>query len=171
MRKQLLTAGILTVATLGFALAGGSLAGDYRHGSKAAPKKLDVVDTAAKAGEFSTLVTAIRAAGLEDDLKGPGPFTVFAPSDEAFAKLPPGTLDSLLADKAKLTMVLTYHVVPGKLMAADVVRVHEAKTLEGQSLKISTAEGVKVDQANVVKTDIVASNGVIHVIDAVVLPN
>ncbi|HEX6212402.1 MAG TPA: fasciclin domain-containing protein [Methylomirabilota bacterium] len=131
----------------------------------------DIVDTAVAAGSFTTLAKALEAAGLVETLKGPGPFTVFAPTDDAFAKLPAGTLEALLADKAKLTEVLTYHVVPGKVMAADVVKLERAATVQGQSVMISTRPGVKVDNANVTKTDIVASNGVIHVIDAVILPN
>jgi uncharacterized surface protein with fasciclin (FAS1) repeats len=130
----------------------------------------DIVDTAVQAGSFNTLAKALTEAGLVDTLKGPGPFTVFAPTDEAFAKLPAGTLDALLADKAKLTKVLTYHVVPGSVMARDVVKMSSAKTVQGQSVRISTGGGVKVDNANVVKTDIVARNGVIHVIDSVILP-
>jgi uncharacterized surface protein with fasciclin (FAS1) repeats len=130
----------------------------------------DIVDTAVAAGSFTTLAKALQAAGLVETLKGAGPFTVFAPTDEAFAKLPAGTLDALLKDKAKLTAVLTYHVVAGKVMAADVVKLKEAKTVQGQMVKIDTTKGVKVDNANVVKTDIVASNGVIHVIDSVILP-
>jgi uncharacterized surface protein with fasciclin (FAS1) repeats len=130
----------------------------------------DIVDTAVAAGSFKTLAAALQAAGLVDTLKGPGPFTVFAPTDEAFAKIPKADLEALLADKAKLTKVLTYHVVPGKVMAADVVKLKEAKTVQGQSIRIDTSSGVKVDGANVIKTDILASNGVIHVIDAVILP-
>ncbi|MGE5199572.1 MAG: fasciclin domain-containing protein [Rhodospirillaceae bacterium] len=130
----------------------------------------DIVDTAVAAGNFTTLAKALEAAGLVETLKGSGPFTVFAPTDEAFAKLPPGTLDALLKDKAKLTAVLTYHVVPGKVMAADVVKLQSAKTVQGQSITIDTSAGVKVDGANVIKTDIETSNGVIHVIDAVILP-
>ncbi len=130
----------------------------------------DIVDTAVAAGSFKTLATALQAAGLVETLKGPGPFTVFAPTDEAFAKIPKADLDALLKDKAKLTAVLTYHVVPGKVMAADVVKLKEAKTVQGGSLKIDTTSGVKVDGATVVKTDVAASNGVIHVIDTVVLP-
>jgi uncharacterized surface protein with fasciclin (FAS1) repeats len=130
----------------------------------------DIVDTAVGAGSFNTLVKAVQAAGLVDTLKGEGPFTVFAPTDEAFAKLPAGTLDSLLQDKAALTKVLTYHVVPGKVMAADV-KPGEAKTVQGQSVKLSTADGkVMVNGATVVAADVVASNGVIHVIDSVILP-
>jgi uncharacterized surface protein with fasciclin (FAS1) repeats len=129
----------------------------------------DIVDTAVKAGSFKTLATALQAAGLVDTLKGKGPFTVFAPTDEAFAKIPKADLDALLKDKAKLTAVLTYHVVPGKVMAADV-KAGKVKTVQGGELTVATAGGVKVDNANVIKTDIVADNGVIHVIDSVVLP-
>jgi uncharacterized surface protein with fasciclin (FAS1) repeats len=138
--------------------------------TRAADAPKDIVDTAVAAGSFNTLATALKAAGLVDTLKGPGPFTVFAPTDEAFAKLPAGTLDGLLKDKAKLTAVLTYHVVPGKVMAADAAKLKSAKTVQGQSLSIDASSGVKVDGARVIKADIVASNGVIHVIDAVVLP-
>ncbi len=133
----------------------------------------DIVDTAVAAGQFKTLAAALQAAGLVETLKGAGPFTVFAPTDEAFAKLPEGTLEDLLKpeNKAKLTAILTYHVVPGKVMAADVVKVTEAKTVQGGSIKVSAMGGqVMVDNAHVVKTDIAASNGVIHVIDAVILP-
>jgi uncharacterized surface protein with fasciclin (FAS1) repeats len=139
----------------------------------AAGHEKDIVDTAVAAGSFKTLVTAIKAAGLVETLKGKGPFTVFAPTDEAFAKLPAGTLDNLLKpeNKEKLKGILTYHVVPGKVMAKDVVALKEAKTVNGQMLTITVKDGkVMVDQANVVKTDVAASNGVIHVIDAVVMP-
>ena len=129
----------------------------------------DIVDTAVAAGSFKTLATALTAAGLIDTLKGPGPFTVFAPTDEAFAKIPKADLDALLKDKAKLTSVLTYHVVAGKVMAADV-KAGKVKTVQGYEITVSTMGGVKVDKANVVKTDIVADNGVIHVIDSVVMP-
>ena len=129
----------------------------------------DIVDTAVAAGSFKTLATALGAAGLVDTLKGKGPFTVFAPTDEAFAKIPKADLDALLKDKAKLTAVLTYHVVPGKVMAADV-KAGKVKTVQGSELTIATAGGVKVDNATVVKTDIVADNGVIHVIDSVIMP-
>jgi len=130
----------------------------------------DIVDTAVAAGSFKTLATALQAAGLVETLKGQGPFTVFAPTDEAFAKIPKADLDALLQDKAKLTAVLTYHVVPGRVMAADVVKLHEAKTVQGSNLKIDASNGVKVDGANVIQTDIATSNGVIHVIDSVILP-
>ena len=129
----------------------------------------DIVDTAVGAGNFKTLATALQAAGLVDTLKGPGPFTVFAPTDAAFAKVPKATLDALLADKAKLTAVLTYHVVAGKVMAKDV-KAGKVKTVQGSELTIGTSGGVTVDGANVTATDIVADNGVIHVIDSVVLP-
>ena len=141
--------------------------------SAARAETKDIVDTAVGAGNFTTLVTAIKAAGLVETLKGKGPFTVFAPTDAAFAKLPKGTVEDLLKpeNKAKLTAILTYHVVPGKVMAADVVKLTSAKTVNGQSVKIAVNDGkVTVDGANVVKTDIAASNGVIHVIDAVMLP-
>lgn len=129
----------------------------------------DIVDTAIGAGNFKTLAAALQAAGLIDTLKGKGPFTVFAPTDEAFAKVPKAQLDALLLDKEKLSAVLTYHVVPGNVMAKDV-KAGKVKTVQGSDLTISTMGGVKVDGANVVKTDIVADNGVIHVIDSVVLP-
>ena len=139
----------------------------------AAPEKKDIVDTAVAAGSFQTLAKALDAAGLVETLKGEGPFTVFAPTDEAFAKLPAGTLDELLKpeNKAKLTAILTYHVVSGKVLAKDVVKLSNAKTVQGSSAKITVTDGkVKVDDANVVKTDIMCTNGVIHVIDAVILP-
>ena len=133
----------------------------------------DIVDTAIASGSFKTLVTALKAADLVDTLKGKGPFTVFAPTDEAFAKLPAGTLESLLKpeSKSKLQGILTYHVVPSKVMASDVVKLNSAKTVNGQSLTIKVKYGtVMVDNAKVTKTDIKCTNGVIHVIDAVVLP-
>ena len=129
----------------------------------------DIVDTAVAAGNFTTLATALKAAGLIDTLKGKGPFTVFAPTDAAFAKIPKADLDALLKDKAKLTAVLTYHVVPGKVMAKDV-KAGAVKTVQGSNLTVSTSMGVMVDQAKVTATDIVADNGVIHVIDSVIIP-
>lgn len=129
----------------------------------------DIVDTAVAAGDFKTLAAALQKAGLVETLKGQGPFTVFAPTDAAFAKVPKDQLDALLADKEKLAAVLTYHVVPGKVMAKDV-RAGTVKSAQGSNLTLSTAGGVKVDGANAVKADIVADNGVIHVIDSVVLP-
>jgi uncharacterized surface protein with fasciclin (FAS1) repeats len=159
LKRTLLTAA--AIAALGLPAP---LRADH-HGAK------DIVDTAVAAGSFSTLASALQAAGLVETLKGKGPFTVFAPTDAAFAKIPKADLDALLKDKAKLTRVLTYHVVPGRVMAADVVKLKEAKTVEGQAVKIdASAAGVTVDGARVVQTDIAASNGVIHVIDSVILP-
>ncbi len=129
----------------------------------------DIVDTAVAAGSFKTLATALTAAGLIDTLKGAGPFTVFAPTDAAFAKIPSADLEALLKDKAKLTAVLTYHVVAGKVMAADV-KAGNVKTVQGSEITISTMGGVMVDAAKVIATDIVADNGVIHVIDSVIIP-
>jgi uncharacterized surface protein with fasciclin (FAS1) repeats len=131
----------------------------------------DIVETAIAAGSFKTLVAAVQAAGLVETLKGTGPFTVFAPTDEAFAKLPAGTVEALLQDKEKLAAILTYHVVAGKVMAADAVKLTEAKTVNGASAKISVMGGTPmIGNAHIVQTDIVASNGVIHVIDTVILP-
>ena len=156
---QAMTIGLFTLAISMFAAAG-------HHGMKK-----DIVDTAVAAGDFNTLVTAVKAAGLVETLKGEGPFTVFAPTDAAFAKVPTDTLNALLADKAALANVLTYHVVAGKVMAADVVKLTSAVTVQGQSVSIEVKDGkVYVDGAQVVATDIKASNGVIHVIDAVILP-
>ena len=130
----------------------------------------DIVDTANSAGTFNTLIAAVQAAGLTDTLKGPGPFTVFAPTDAAFAKIPKARLDALLKDKAALTKVLTYHVVPGAVMAADV-KPGMVKTVEGDSITVKAKGGkVMVDKATVTKTDIAADNGVIHVIDTVLMP-
>jgi len=156
---QAMTVGLFTLALSMFAAA------DH-HGMKK-----DIVDTAVAAGDFNTLVTAVKAAGLVETLKGEGPFTVFAPTDAAFAKVPTETLNALLADKAALANVLTYHVVAGKVMAADVVKLTSAETVQGQAVSIEVKGGkVYVDGAQVVTTDIKASNGVIHVIDAVILP-
>ena len=130
----------------------------------------DIVETAVAAGSFKTLAKLLGDAGLVETLKGPGPFTVFAPTDEAFAKIPKDQLDALLKDKAKLTAVLTYHVLPGTVMAKDV-KAGKAKTVQGSELTLGTTGGVTVDNAKVVKADIVADNGVIHVIDSVVLPH
>ncbi len=129
----------------------------------------DIVDTAVAAGSFKTLVTALQAAGLVDTLKGKGPFTVFAPTDDAFAKIPKADLDALLKDKAKLTAVLTYHVVPGKLLSKDI-KPGKVKTVQGGELTIATAGGVTVDGAKVTGADVLADNGVIHVIDTVLMP-
>lgn len=130
----------------------------------------NIVETAKDAASFKTLLAAAEAAGLVDTLAGDGPLTVFAPTDEAFAKLPEGTVESLLKDKAKLTEILTYHVVPGKVMAKDVLNLKKAKTVQGKELTFDTSSGVMVDNAKVVKTDIETSNGVIHVIDTVMIP-
>ncbi len=130
----------------------------------------NIVETAVAAGTFNTLVAAVKAAELVETLSGPGPFTVLAPTDEAFAKLPAGTVEGLLNDIPKLKEVLTYHVLAGKFMAADVIKLASAKTVNGQSVTIATINGVKVDGANVIKTDIETDNGVIHVIDSVILP-
>jgi len=160
--KRVAIALSLTLLTLSLAANAGSAG------------KKDIVDTAVAAGNFKTLAAALKAAGLVDTLKGPGPFTVFAPTDEAFAKLPAGTVDDLLKPENhdKLVAILTYHVVSGKVMAKDVVKLHEAKTVNGKSVKIMAEGGkVMVDNATVTKTDIVCSNGVIHVIDSVLLPH
>ena len=130
----------------------------------------NIVETAVGAESFTTLVAAVSAAGLVDTLSGAGPFTVFAPSDDAFAKLPAGTVEALLGDLPKLTAILTYHVVPGMMMAADVVKATSLPTVQGQSLAVMVNGGVRVDDAHVVQTDIVADNGVIHVIDSVLIP-
>ena len=130
----------------------------------------NIVETATTAGSFKTLVAAVKAAGLGDTLSGPGPFTVFAPNDEAFAELPPGTVEKLLGDIPKLTQILTFHVVPGKLMAADVVKLTSAKTVQGQTVTIAALNGVTINGATVITPNIEADNGVIHVIDRVILP-
>ncbi|MEM9356136.1 MAG: fasciclin domain-containing protein [Pseudomonadota bacterium] len=135
--------------------------------------KKDIVDTAVKAGSFNTLVAAVKAAGLVDTLKGAGPFTVFAPTDAAFKKLPAGTVEDLLKpeNKAKLAAILTYHVIPGKVMSKDIAgKKLDAKTVQGQKVSVDATNGVKVDNATVTQADIATSNGVIHVIDTVILP-
>ena len=166
MRMNLGKIGIYVVPVLAVMIIGLGL-------SWGADPAKDIVDTAVGAGSFNTLVAAVKAAGLVDTLKGKGPFTVFAPTDDAFKKLPPGTLEDLLKpeNKEKLKGILTYHVVAGKVMAKDVVKMKSAKTVNGQSVTISMKDkDVMVDNAKVVKTDIACSNGVIHVIDTVVLP-
>jgi uncharacterized surface protein with fasciclin (FAS1) repeats len=168
--KIAVAAGMLLVGAIGLG-CGGATEGPASPTVEASTK--DIVDTAVGAGSFGTLAKALTAAELIDTLKGAGPFTVFAPTDEAFAKLPAGTLESLLKpeNKAKLQGILTYHVVPGKVMAADVVKLTSAKTVQGKELKIAVAgDTVTVNGAKVTKTDIACANGVIHVIDAVVLP-
>ena len=131
----------------------------------------NIVQAATSNGSFKTLLTAVKAAGLSDTLSGIGPFTVFAPTDEAFAKLPKGTVENLLKDKIKLKEILTYHVVPGKVLARDVAKLSTTKTLQGKSLHFDNSNGVKIGNATVIKSDILTSNGVIHVIDSVMLPN
>lgn len=160
----------VAAATL-IALSSATIAG--HHGENEA-KSGDIVDVAVSAGQFNTLAVALEAAGLVDTLKGDGPFTVFAPTDAAFAKLPAGTIDTLLKpeNKDQLIAILTYHVVPGNVMAADVVNLSSATTVNGADVAITVDNGnVRVNNATVVKTDIGASNGVIHVIDTVILPN
>lgn len=136
-------------------------------------QKVDIVETAIAAGNFSTLAKALTAAGLIETLKGTGPFTVFAPTDEAFAKLPQQTLSDLLKpeNKEKLTAILTYHVVPDKVMASQVAKISQAITVQGQSLRVDTKDGVRINDAKVIVADVEASNGVIHVIDSVLLPS
>ena len=152
MKRILPTIALLAIAALGASAA-------------------DIVDTAVSAGNFKTLVAAVKAAGLVETLKGPGPFTVFAPTDEAFAKLPAGTVKSLLKDPVALKKILTYHVVAGKVMAAEVVKMESAPTVEGDSAKVTVKDGeVMIDNAKVVKTDIECDNGVIHVLDTVLMP-
>jgi len=158
--------GLIKAIAVTVLVAFGANAGADHHGMKK-----DIVDTAVAAGSFDTLVTAVQAAGLVETLKSEGPFTVFAPTDEAFAAIPAADLEALLADKEKLTAVLTYHVVAGKVMAADVVGLDSATTVQGSDVDIEVVDGgVTVDGANVVTTDIETSNGVIHVIDAVIMP-
>jgi uncharacterized surface protein with fasciclin (FAS1) repeats len=164
MRTKLLS-GFLTAALI-FGVSFLPMTGE----AAGAPEK-NIVETAVAAGQFGTLVTAVKAAGLVETLSGPGPFTVFAPTDEAFAKLPAGTVEALLQDKAKLTSILTYHVVSGKYMAADVLKTSSLESVQGQKISISLKDGAPMaDNAKIIKTDIVCSNGVIHVIDAVILP-
>jgi uncharacterized surface protein with fasciclin (FAS1) repeats len=160
--------GIASMAAVVLAVVGLAIGSTFARATNQ-----DIVDTAVGAGQFKTLAAALQAAGLVHALKGSGPFTVFAPTDAAFAKLPAGTVESLLKpeNKAKLTAILTYHVVPGAVKAEQVTKLDEAKTVNGAMVKVSTAHGkVMINDANVVKADIPASNGVIHVIDTVILP-
>ena len=160
--------GIASVAAVVLTVVGLAIGGTFARASNQ-----DIVDTAVGAGQFKTLAAALTAADLVETLKGPGPFTVFAPTDEAFAKLPAGTVESLLKpeNKAKLTAILTYHVVPGAVKAEQVTKLSEAKTVNGAMVKVSTEDGkVMINDATVVTPDIEASNGVIHVIDKVILP-
>jgi uncharacterized surface protein with fasciclin (FAS1) repeats len=160
--KQLMTAAALALTVVPVASAQMM---DHKTMNK------DIVETAVAAGSFKTLTAALQATGLVDVLKGEGPFTVFAPTDEAFAKLPAGTVEALLKDKAKLTAILTYHVVSGNVMAADVIKLTSAKTVNGEMVSIMVKDGkVMINNATVVKADVKASNGVIHVIDTVLLP-
>jgi len=173
--------GILIVAGIGFFVINNQNSNPKQSMSKEssptavteqkAMNNKTIVETAVESSNFTTLVAAVKAAGLAETLSGTGPFTVFAPTDEAFAKLPAGTVESLLKDKEKLKTILTYHVVSGKVMAADVVKLNTATTVQGQDVTIKVEDGkVMVDNANVVTTDIEASNGVIHVIDTVLMP-
>jgi uncharacterized surface protein with fasciclin (FAS1) repeats len=164
MKRTLVAASLLSLlAVLGSVVTGPAKGADKSD--------KDIIDTAVEAGKFKTLVAAVKAAELVDTLKGEGPFTVFAPTDDAFAKVPKEKLEALLKDKKALAAVLTYHVVPGKVMAADAVKLDSAKTAQGKSLKIASKDDkVTINGANVVKADIVCTNGVIHVIDAVLLP-
>ncbi|MEW4339983.1 fasciclin domain-containing protein [Vibrio diabolicus] len=166
MFKRILVITATLMATLSFMLPVKA----HDHGMM----KTDIVDVATENGSFNTLVAAVKAADLVDTLKGEGPFTVFAPTDDAFAKLPDGTIDMLLMpeNKDKLVSILTYHVVPGKVMAADVVKLDKATTVQGQDVMIKTmGDKVMVNDANVMATDVKAKNGVIHVIDTVIMPN
>ena len=158
--------------TFVFATAAALAAAAIPGAAPAAAQSKDIVDTAVAAGSFQTLAKALQAADLVSTLKGKGPFTVFAPTDEAFARLPPGTVESLLKpeNKEKLRRILTYHVVSGKVMAADAMKLRSAKAVSGDTLTIAAVGGVTIDNARVVRADVGASNGVIHVIDAVLLP-
>lgn len=171
MKSTLKIIGASLLASVAFATIPSAAAGD--HGKTVHAATVDIVDTAVSAGAFNTLVAAVQAADLVDTLKSDGPFTVFAPTDEAFAKLPAGTVENLLKpeNKAQLVAVLTYHVVPGKVASSDLAGKRlEAKTVQGTTVDIDATEGVRVDGANVVQADIMTSNGIIHVIDRVILP-
>lgn len=169
VQKVLAAVAVMTVAA-GMAYAGGACGGSA---STAVPAKADIVDSAAAAGQFNTLVAAVKAAGLVDTLKGEGPFTVFAPTDEAFAKLPVGTVEDLLKpeNRDQLVAILTYHVVSGKVSATEVAKLAEATTVQGSMVSVNVeGESVRINNANVLKTDIETSNGLIHVIDTVLIP-
>ena len=165
LRPLIAIKGVLLIATIAL-ITTTAQAGNYTKNKV----KKDIVDTAVAAGSFNTLATALKQAGLIETLKGEGPFTVFAPTDAAFEKIPAEQLQAILADKELLTSILTYHVVAGKVKAKDVVKLNSATSLEGSSLKVSSADGVQINNANVIKTDIITSNGVIHVIDSVLVP-
>ncbi len=172
--KSALTACIIATSTIVFTVSSAS-AGDHGKGDHGKKEKhyaaeKDIIDTAVAAGSFNTLAAALTKAELIDTLKGDGPFTVFAPTDEAFAKVPESDLKALLADKEKLKAVLTYHVIAGKVMAADVIELSTATTVQGSNLAIIAEESVTINGAKVLKTDVKASNGVIHVIDSVLIP-
>ena len=173
--KKFLIASVAAVSLglvpVGVAIACGGGGGTAGETGMTPTKTANIVETASQAGIFKTLLAAATAAGLVETLSGPGPFTVFAPSDEAFGKLPKGTVEALLQDKAKLRAILTYHVVSGAVTAQDAAKLSEAKTVQGQSLRLAYGDGkLKVDNATVVKADVAASNGVIHIIDQVLLP-
>jgi uncharacterized surface protein with fasciclin (FAS1) repeats len=183
MKTSMITTSFLAVAgivALSATAHAGSCGSAKAHSHDAEPTSLQasaepgtIVETAVSAGSFNTLVAAVQAAGLVDVLQGDGPYTVFAPTDEAFAKLPEGTVEELLKpeNKDQLVAILTYHVVPGKVMSGDVVKLDEAKTVQGESVHIKTKDGkVMIDTAEVIQADVETSNGVIHVIDAVILP-
>jgi uncharacterized surface protein with fasciclin (FAS1) repeats len=160
----------LNIFTRTFLLVAATLFASASFAAHHEEKKMDIVDTAVAAGSFTTLATALTEAGLIDTLKGDGPFTVFAPTDEAFAKIPADQLEAILADKELLTSILTYHVVAGKVLAEDVVKLSSATTVQGSDVAIVVADNVKVNDATVTQTDIMTSNGVIHVIDTVLVP-
>jgi uncharacterized surface protein with fasciclin (FAS1) repeats len=172
MKKLTLMALIvgLMATPAAFAHCGGcGVGGDHSHASAASSG--DIVAVASSAGDFNTLVAAVQAAGLVETLQSDGPLTVFAPTDEAFAKLPKGTVENLLANPDELRKILLYHVVPGQVAAADVIKLNSATTAEGSDVNINVkGSSVMVDNAKVVKTDVVASNGIIHVIDTVIIP-
>jgi len=161
---------VAAMGALSISLLANSAAYAHCGGCGHSPEKKDIVDTAVAAGGFETLIAVVKAAGLVETLKSDGPLTVFAPTDEAFGKLPKGTIEALLADPGRLGAILKYHVVPGRVMAEDVLKLSSAKSALGQSLAIKASSGVQVGQANVIKTDIETSNGVIHVIDTVLIP-
>jgi len=170
LKRIVLLAVVPVVVALGCASSSKRPAGSSASASARPSAAQDLVGTASQAGTFKTLLAAATAADLVDTLKGPGPFTIFAPNDEAFAKLPPGTVEALLADKAKLQAILTYHVVSGRVMAAEVMKLGSVMTLQGGEIAIDTSDGVRLGGARVIATDVAASNGVIHVIDSVMLP-
>jgi uncharacterized surface protein with fasciclin (FAS1) repeats len=167
--KMIVTVVAAVIAMAGLSASAWAQSCGHAKAAEGAAGK-DIVDTAVGAGKFGTLVTAIKTASLVDTLKGAGPFTVFAPTDEAFAKLPKGTVDALLKDPPKLRAILKYHVVSGKVSSADVVKLTSAKTLLGQNLKIDAAKGVKINDAAVLDADVACKNGLVHVIDTVLLP-